>query len=104
MATLPFAPTYGSNQFNTATTSSQTFTIAKGDTSVRVCNTGAQTLYVRVGSTLKNPSGLTATNADCLVRAGSELIIRKDIDDNLLAYVTTTSTTACSVMTGNGGV
>lgn len=102
MGTLPFAPTYGSNQNATASTTPASITLNKGDTSVRILNIGAQTLYVRIGKSTN--ASLTVATTDLPVRSSSEIIIRKANDDDTLYYRSGSSTTDCSFMTGNGGV
>jgi hypothetical protein len=93
-----FRPRYGSNQVVTPAAASASITIAKDDTAVRLVNTGANVCYVRV----RNAAG-TATTADLPVRAGSEVIIRKGVDDTILSHISAAGTTL-NVMTGLDGI
>lgn len=93
-----FRPRYGSNQVVTPAAASASITIAKDDTAVRLVNTGANVCYVRV----RNAAG-TATTADLAVRAGSEVIVRKGVDDTILSHISAAGTTL-NVMTGLDGI
>lgn len=93
-----FRPRYGSNQVVTPAATSASITIAKDDTAVRLVNTGVNVCYVRV----RNAAG-TATTADLPVRAGSEVIIRKGVDDTILSHISAAGTTL-NVMTGLDGI
>ena len=93
-----FRPRYGSNQVVTPAAASASITIAKDDTAVRLVNTGANICYVRV----RNSAG-AATTADLPVRAGSEVIVRKGVDDTILSHISATGTTL-NVMTGEDGI
>lgn len=93
-----FRPRYGSNQVVTPAASSASINIAKDDQAVRLVNTGANVCYVRV----RNSAG-TATTADLPVRAGSEVIIRKGVDDTILSHISASGTTL-NVMTGEDGI
>lgn len=93
-----FRPSYGSNQVVTPAAASASITIAKDDTAVRLVNSGANICYVRV----RNSAG-AATTADLPVRAGSEVIIRKGVDDTILSHISATGTTL-NVMTGEDGI
>src|SRR5512137_936835 len=93
-----FRPRYGSNQVVTPAAASASISIAAGDTAVRLVNTGANVCYVRV----RNSAG-AATTADLAVRAGSEVIIRKDPDATILSHISATGTTL-NVMTGLDGI
>ncbi len=96
----PFAPSYGTNQNLSATTTPQEINLLKGDKSVRIMNTGSQTLYVVIGQ----KQGRQVATTDLLVRASTEIIISKAEDDIYLSYRSGSSTTTASVMTGQGGV
>ena len=93
-----FRPRYGSNQVVTPAAASASINIAKDDTAVRLVNTGANVCYVRV----RNSAG-AATTADLPVRAGSEVIIRKGVDDTVLSHISASGTTL-NVMTGEDGI
>lgn len=93
-----FRPRYGSNQVVTPAAASASINIAKDDTAVRLVNTGANVCYVRV----RNSAG-AATTADLPVRAGSEVIIRKGVDDTILSHISASGTTL-NVMTGEDGI
>lgn len=93
-----FRPRYGANQVVTPAAASASITIAKDDTAVRLVNTGANVCYVRVGSV-----AASATTADLPVRAGSEIIVRKSVDDTVLSHISAAGTTL-NVQTGRDGV
>jgi hypothetical protein len=94
----PFAPNFGSNIVATPSSSSASVTIAAGDSSVRLVNTGENVCYVRIGE-----DAATATTADLPIRAGSEIIIKKAIGYSKLAHISASGTTL-NIQTGNGGV
>lgn len=93
-----FRPRYGSNQVVTPAAASASINIAKDDTAVRLVNTGANVCYVRV----RNSAG-AATTADLCVRAGSEVIVRKGVDDTILSHISAAGTTL-NVQTGEDGI
>ena len=93
-----FRPRYGSNQVVTPAAASASITIAKDDTAVRLVNTGVNVCYVRI----RNAAG-AATTADLPVRAGSEVIVRKGVDDTVLSHISAAGTTL-NVQTGEDGI
>lgn len=94
----PFAPNYGSNRVVTAGVASASIDIERNDFTVRLVNTGSNVCYVKVGS-----GTITASTADLAVRAGSEVIIKKAVGADKLAYISA-SGTSLNIQTGNGGV
>ncbi len=93
-----FRPLYGGNQVVTPAAASASITIAKNDTAVRLVNSGANICYVRIGN-----SAVAATTADLAVRAGSEVIVRKGVDDTSLSHISALGTTL-NVQTGEDGI
>ena len=91
----PFKPHFGSNQVVTPAAASASITLAKGDKSVRLVNSGAAVCYFRVGIG-------AATTADCPVRTGESLVIEKPEDETAAAHISAAGTTL-NVMTGEGG-
>lgn len=95
----PFYPHYGANQVVTPAAASATVTISADDKQVRVVNSGSGLGYFRTFSSLSG--ALTATTADCPVRAGSDLVVTKDPSHDRLAHISAAGTTF-NVMTGEG--
>lgn len=93
-----FRPRYGSNQVVTPAAASATITIPKDDQAVRLVNSGANICYVRIGN-----AAVAATTADLPVRAGSEVIVRKGMDDTSLSHISAAGTTL-NVQTGEDGI
>lgn len=92
----PFKPHYGTNQVVTPAAGAAAITIAKGDKSVRLANSGAGICYVRI-----QPDG-DATTADLPVRSGETVVVEKDQDFTRLSHISAAGTTL-NVMTGEGG-
>lgn len=96
--TLPFNPSYGSGATRTATTTSAQYAIRSGTRSVCVTNTGAtNAAYVRVGQ-----GTVTATAADYIIMPGSQVSLGKFEDDNVIAVLSSASTTTVHIISGAG--
>ena len=97
----PFAPHFGTNQVVSPAAASASIAIGDGNKSVRICNTGANIGYFRIGRAADG--AVAATTADCPVPAGQTLIVGKPHDHDTLAYISASGTTF-QVMSGEGGL
>lgn len=96
----PFEPRRGQNQNVTTGAASASISIDPKAKSVRLVNTGATNpCHVRIGA-----GAQTATTADLILRANSELIVSKGEGEDTLAYLQVTGATTLSVQTGEGGI
>lgn len=96
----PFEPRRGQNQNVTTGAASASISIDPKAKSVRLVNTGATNpCHVRIGT-----GAQTATAADLILRANSELIVSKGEGEDTLAYIQSTGATTLSVQTGEGGI
>lgn len=96
----PFEPRRGQNQNVTTGAASASISLDPKAKSVRLVNTGATNpCHVRIGS-----GAQTATAADLIIRANSEIIVSKGESDDTLAYIQSTGATTLSVQTGEGGI
>ena len=91
----PFKPHYGTNQVVNPAAVAAGVTLAKGDKSVRVVNTGANIGYFRIANG-------NATTADCPVAAGTTVIVEKAQDETAMSVISALGTTF-QIMTGEGG-
>lgn len=96
----PFKPHYGTNQVITPGAASAAITIGKGDKTIRVRNTGANTGYFRTG--LASDGTVTTSVADVPVASGETIYIEKPQDHDTLAHISAAGTTF-QVMSGEGG-
>jgi hypothetical protein len=94
----PFQPVYGSNQILSATNPAASISLSTRNTSVRIVNIGDKLAYVRIGS-----GSQTASNADCPIVGGTEIILYKDEDQDTLSYIAFEDTTLF-VQSGTGGI
>lgn len=92
----PVQPAYGTGQTLTPAAASAQATLPRGNKQVILTNTGANICYVRIGQ-----GALTASAADFPVPAGSQSVVSKADDDNVLAHISAAGTTL-HVMTGEG--
>lgn len=96
----PFEPRRGQNQNVTTGAVSASISIDPKAKSVRLVNTGATNpCHVRIGA-----GAQTATSADLIIRANSEIIVSKGEGEDTLAYIQSTGATTLSVQTGEGGI
>lgn len=96
----PFEGRKGANQNVTTGAASASVSIDPKAKSVRLVNTGATNpCHVRIGS-----GAQTATAADLIVRANSEIVVSKGEGEDTLAYIQSTGATTLSVQTGEGGI
>ena len=93
----PFKPHYSSNQVVAPASTSANITINADDKSVRVCNSGANIGYFRIGQNAQ-----TATTADTPVLPNQCLIVEKDAMHNNIAHISASGTTF-QIQTGEGG-
>lgn len=102
MIVNPFSASPGTTQLTTSGAASASITFSTGsirDPSVRIVNYGATNpVYIRLGT-----GAQTATTADLLVRANSEIILLKGDGVDTLAYIQSGGATTIAVSTGNGG-
>ena len=102
-AESPFQPRRGANQKVTATTSSQTITIGKGNHAIRVVNQGAVLGYFVTFNSADEPNK-ACTNAETPVAvsggAGSALVIEKPLDHDSISFLADSSTTVMHFQPG----
>jgi hypothetical protein len=100
----PFQPKRGANQKVTASTSSATITIGKGNKSLRVLNSGAVVGYFVTYDSVNETR--TASNADTPVgpagAASSTVIIEKPEAHDTVAYIADSTTTVMHFQPGEG--
>jgi len=100
-----FQPTRGANQKVTATTTSQTIGIGKGNKSLRIINAGTVVGYFRTYQA--GVDAAAATNADTPIAvsgaAGSVLVIEKPEAHDTVAYISDSATTVMHFQPGEGG-
>lgn len=95
----PFEPRKGANQNVSPAAASASVSIDAKAKSVRLVNTGATNVcHVRIGE-----GAQTATTADLIVRANSEIVVSKAEGEDTLAYISAAGTTL-SIQTGEGGI
>lgn len=104
----PFKPMRGANQKVTASTTSATITCGKGNRSLRIINAGSQVAYFRTyQSSPSDGASTTATAGDTPIAvsgaAGSVLIIEKQPEHDLLAYIADSATTVMHFQPGEAG-
>lgn len=99
MATFPFNGVRGGVQSITTSGTSQSVTINATSNSVRLVNTGSNPCHVRIGT-----GAQTATTADTVVRAASELIVRKSDGEDTVAALQITGATTLYIQPGENGV
>lgn len=95
----PFNPKWGSNKVLTAAASAANTGVDINTRQVRVINTGAAIAYVCTYSS--TGTARVATVADLPVNAGERVIFTKDVNDDMLSYISATGSTL-QVMTGTG--
>lgn len=96
----PFEPRRGQNQVLTTGAASASVAIDPKAKSVRLVNVGATNpCHVRIGS-----GAQTATTADLVIRANSEIIVSKGENDDTLAHIQSGGATTLHVQTGEGGI
>lgn len=93
-----FQPAPGANQVVTPAAASASVTVDAQSKAVRLVNSGTNICHVRVGA-----GAQTATAADLPVRANSEIIIRKPVTYDTVAYISASGTTL-HIQTGEGGI
>jgi hypothetical protein len=93
----PFQPQRGANQVVSPSATSASTTVAAGQKSVRLVNSGANICYVRVGGPV-----VAATTADTPVLPNSALIVEKQQDDVNISYISALGTTL-NIQPGEGG-
>ena len=87
--TLPFNPSYGSGQSQSATGTSAQYTIRTCTRSICVTNTGSTNpVFVRIGQ-----GTVTATTADYIVMPNSQVSLGKFQDDDNIALISPSGTT-----------
>ena len=101
----PFFPTYGAGQTLSATTSSQTATIRRGNKQLRVLNVGTDIVFIHVAR-LTNTRA--ATSADFMIPGASAgaaviaYIISIPEDADTLTYIAAAGTPTVYVQPGEG--
>jgi hypothetical protein len=96
----PFEPRRGASQSVTTGAASASVAIDPVAKSVRLVNVGATNpCHVRIGK-----GAQTATIADLIIRANSEIIVQKGDGEDTLAYIQSGGATTLVVQTGEGGV
>lgn len=100
--TNPFGPQYGSNQVVAlAAATPQAKTINADSKCLRVVNSGAGDLYVRMYSSLATAA--IASAIDCPVLPSTAIVLRKDDAHDRVSLFSAAGTTA-QIMTGEGSV
>lgn len=95
----PFEGRKGANQNVSPGAASASISIDPAAKSVRLVNTGTTNVcHVRIGK-----GAQTATTADLILRANSDLVVSKGEGEDTLAYISAAGTTL-SVQTGEGGI
>ena len=101
----PFMAARSANQKVTATTTSQTITIGRGNKSLRVLNSGAVVGYFVTYEAAKG--AITCTNAETPVgpagAASSTVVVEKQPEHDTVAYLSDSSTTVMHFQPGEGG-
>lgn len=100
-AKQPFAPTYGSNQVLTSSSSSASVAITPGNKQLRVVNTGSNKAYFKTYNSQGGAVSKTASTADCCVAAGMATTVTVNADHDKLAHISANGTTL-EVMEGEG--
>lgn len=105
MATgTPFMPKRGGNNKVTASTTSATVTIGKGEMSLRVLNAGSVVGYFVTYDAAKETR--TATSADTPIgpagAASSTVTVQKPREHDTVAYVSDSATTVLHFQPGEG--
>ena len=90
-----FNPHYGTNQAAVTGGVSASVAISSQDKAIRLINSGANTVYVRVGA-----GSATAIAADLPIVSGAELVIVKGDGQNVIAYISPDGASALDVQTG----
>lgn len=92
----PFQPARGQNQKVTASTTSASITIGRGNHAIRVLNQGTVLGYFVTYNSAAEP-GKVCSNAETPVAvsggAGSVLVVEKPIDHDRIAYLSDATTT-----------
>ena len=92
-----FQPQRGSNVSVTPSATSASININPESKSIRLVNQGAEVCYVRWGLGIQ-----AATVNDFILRANSEVYVRKGDGENTIAYLSPNGTTL-HIQTGDGG-
>lgn len=102
-----FKPARGANQKLSATTSTATALIGKGNRSIRFLNVGANVIYVRTYDSAKEPAPTLSTTDTALGPSGSPgsvLVIEKPPEHDTLAYIAETGATTFHAQPGEGSM
>ena len=111
MNLYPFSPFYGSAQQKTAGTSSASADINAQNKQVRIVNKGTSPVWVRTWASQINgvySTSVDATTADCYIPPSTAtipqipVILTKDQTHDKISYISTGSTSAIEIMTGEG--
>ena len=92
-----FAPAYGTGSVNITISTSAQIAIPQGTKSLVLTNLGSVTIYVRVGF---DPT--TASVADYPILSGCQASISKDIQHDVIAFVSPEGSSSLHVMLGEG--
>ena len=84
----PFQGIAEANQVVTPSGTSASVTIQKGTESIRFINPGSGTCHVRIGK-----GSQTATTSDTPILSSSMLVLNKDLEDDTVAYISSSGTT-----------
>lgn len=97
MESRPFSPDRGANQVVSAGAASASVNIRANAHSVRICNSGSNIGYVRIGQ-----GSQTATTADIPILSNSSEVFNKSEGDDTVAYISAAGTTI-HIQPGEGG-
>ena len=99
-AMQPFNPRWGSNQQVSPAAGSASITVSGQTKQIHVENTGTtNAMWIRTGNSANGT--VTATTADFRVSPGTVEVITKPQDDDRLAYISASGTTA-EIIEGEG--
>jgi len=100
--TPPFLPHYGSSQQATLVAATpQILNLTRDDVSLRIWNSGTNTLYFAVYDSLGTARVASAT--DCFVPPNTILTVTKGFGMDRISLFSTAGTT-CELMTGGVGI
>lgn len=96
----PFQGIDGGNQLVSTGAGSASVSINGSSQSVRLVNSGTTNpCHVRIGA-----GAQTAAATDLVVRANSEIVVRKADGDNVAAYIQSGGATTLYIQPGEGGI
>lgn len=98
-AMQPFNPRWGSNQIVSPAAGSASITVGGQTKQIHIENTGTNPMSIRTGNSANGT--VTATTADFRISPGTVEVITKPQDDDKVAYISASGTTA-EIIEGEG--